>query len=158
MLSNFLHDNFWQIEILIDFGIFNDYKKLDVLKCDCRLEEEESARQKLQLEKVSVDAKIKKLEEDIAIQDDSNQKLTKEKRSLEERLNEVSSSLVEEEEKSKQLAKLKNKYESIIADLEERLRKEQQVRFCSCLYCQVNTACFLYKNKCYWKIFCEVLL
>ena len=93
-----------------------------------RLEEEESARQKLQLEKVSVDAKIKKLEEDLAIQDDSNQKLNKEKRSLEERLNEVSSSLIEEEEKSKQLAKLKNKYESIIADLEERLRKEQQVR------------------------------
>lgn len=92
-----------------------------------RLEEEESARQKLQLEKVSVDAKIKKLEEDVAIQEDSNQKLMREKRSLEERFSEVSSSLVEEEEKCKQLGKLKNKYESIIADLEERLRKEQQV-------------------------------
>ncbi|KAH3876135.1 hypothetical protein DPMN_039417 [Dreissena polymorpha] len=65
--------------------------------------------------------------EDVAIQDDSNQKLTKEKRSLEERLAEVSSSLVKEEEKAKQLGKLKTKYEAIIADLEDRLRKEQQV-------------------------------
>ena len=93
-----------------------------------RLEEEEAARQKLQLEKVSADAKLKKLEEDIAIQDDSNAKLIKEKKSLEERLSEVSSSLVEEEEKGKQLGKLKTKYESIIADLEDRLRKETQVR------------------------------
>ena len=92
-----------------------------------RLEEEEAARQKLQLEKVSADAKLKKLEEDIAIQDDSNAKLIKEKKSLEERLSEVSSSLVEEEEKGKQLGKLKTKYESIIADLEDRLRKETQV-------------------------------
>lgn len=74
-----------------------------------------------------MDAKIKKLEEDVAIQEDTNQKLNKEKRSLEERLTEVSASLVEEEEKCKQLGKLKNKYESIIADLEDRLRKEQQV-------------------------------
>lgn len=36
--------------------------------------------------------------------------------------------LVEEEEKAKQLGKLKNKYEAIIADLEDRLRKEQQVK------------------------------
>lgn len=78
---------------------------------------------------MSADAKLKKLEEDIAVQDDSNSKLLKEKKSLEERLAEVSSSLVEEEEKGKQLGKLKNKYESIIADLEDRLRKETQVWF-----------------------------
>ena len=70
---------------------------------------------------------MKKLEEDIAIQDDTNSKLIKEKKNLEERLSEVSSSLVEEEEKGKQLGKLKNKYESIISDLEDRLRKETQV-------------------------------
>lgn len=40
-----------------------------------RLEEEEAARQKLQLEKVSLDAKIKKVEEDFAVLEDSNQKV-----------------------------------------------------------------------------------
>ena len=94
-----------------------------------RLEEEEQARQKLQLEKVAADSKLKKMEEDLALNEDSNSKLIKEKRSLEERLSEANAQIVEEEEKSKQLGKLKNKYEAIIADLEERLRKEQQVGF-----------------------------
>lgn len=40
-----------------------------------RLEEEEAARQKLQLEKVNLDAKIKKIEEEFAILEDSNQKV-----------------------------------------------------------------------------------
>ena len=92
-----------------------------------RLEEEEQGRQKLQLEKVAADGKLKKLEEDLALNEDSNSKLIKEKRILDERLSEANSQIVEEEEKSKQLGKLKNKYEAIIADLEERLRKEQQV-------------------------------
>lgn len=39
------------------------------------MEEEEGARQKLQLEKVSLDAKIKKIEEEFAVLDDSNQKV-----------------------------------------------------------------------------------
>jgi myosin protein heavy chain len=39
------------------------------------LEEEEAARQKLQLEKVQCDAKIKKLEEDYALSEDTNQKV-----------------------------------------------------------------------------------
>lgn len=100
-----------------------------IINNDFRLEEEEQSRQKLQLEKVSAESKIKKLEEDLAVQDDTNQKLNKEKRSLEERYSEVQSQLVEEEEKAKQLGKLKNKYEAIIADLEERLRKETQVSY-----------------------------
>lgn len=37
------------------------------------------------------------------------------------------SHLGDEEEKAKQLAKIKTKYEAIIADLEERLKKEQEV-------------------------------
>lgn len=41
-----------------------------------RLEEEEAARQKLQLEKVNLDAKIKKIEEDYAVLEDSNQKVS----------------------------------------------------------------------------------
>ena len=120
--------------------------ELKVVHFCFRLEEEESARQKLQLEKVSADSKIKKLEEDLAIQDDNNQKLNKEKRSLEERFNEVSSSLVEEEEKTKQLGKLKNKLESIIQDLEDKLRKEQQVGYLShwLFYCNVALIVFLY--------------
>lgn len=42
---------------------------------DCSLEEEEAARQKLQLEKVSVEAKIKKQEEDLTLMEDSNSKV-----------------------------------------------------------------------------------
>ena len=38
------------------------------------------------------------------------------------------SNLGDEEEKVKQLSKLKSKYEAIIADLEERLKREQQLR------------------------------
>lgn len=42
-----------------------------------QLDEEEGARQKLQLEKVTTDAKLKKLEEDIMVLDDQNTKLSK---------------------------------------------------------------------------------
>lgn len=45
-----------------------------------QLEEEEGARQKLQLEKVQLDAKIKKYEEELALSEDTNQKLLKEKK------------------------------------------------------------------------------
>lgn len=41
------------------------------------MEEEEDARQKLQLEKVTCEAKIKKLEDDILVMDDHNNKLMK---------------------------------------------------------------------------------
>ena len=54
--------------------------------------------------------------------------LTKEKKTIEERLNDLTSNLGDEEEKVKQLNKLKHKYESIIAELEERLKREQQLR------------------------------
>jgi myosin protein heavy chain len=73
---------------------------------DLRLEEEEQARQKLQLEKVMADGKLKKLEEDLAIQDDSNQKLSKERRFLEERVSEMQTQLVEEEENKCQIIQL----------------------------------------------------
>lgn len=53
--------------------------------------------------------------------------MLKEKKTLEERLNEMVSHLGDEEEKAKQLTKIKTKYEAIIADLEERLKKEQEV-------------------------------
>ncbi len=42
-----------------------------------QLDEEEAARQKLQLEKVTMDAKLKKIEEEIMVLDDQNAKLNK---------------------------------------------------------------------------------
>ena len=42
-----------------------------------QLDEEEAARQKLQLEKVTAEAKIKKMEEDLLSLDDSNSKFLK---------------------------------------------------------------------------------
>lgn len=44
------------------------------------MEEEEAARQKLQLERVQCDSKLKKLEEDLALSEDTNQKMVKEKK------------------------------------------------------------------------------
>lgn len=41
------------------------------------LEEEEDARQKLQLEKVTCEGKIKKLEDDVLVMEDQNNKLLK---------------------------------------------------------------------------------
>ena len=41
-----------------------------------RLEQEEQARQKLQLEKVAVDGKLKKMEESVAVQEDTNSKVS----------------------------------------------------------------------------------
>lgn len=52
----------------------------------------------------------------------------KEKKILEEKLLEVSQNLSEEEEKSKHLLKLKTRHEATIADIDEKLRREQQVR------------------------------
>lgn len=42
-----------------------------------QLDEEEAARQKLQLEKVTMEAKLKKIEDDVMVLDDQNNKLNK---------------------------------------------------------------------------------
>lgn len=42
-----------------------------------QLDEEEAARQKLQLEKVTLEAKLKKIEDDVMVLDDQNNKLNK---------------------------------------------------------------------------------
>merc|ERR1719288_188619 len=91
-------------------------------------EEEEAARQKLQIEKVQYDAKVKKYEEDLAMYEDTNQKSSKEKKLMEERLQDVMATLTEEEEKAKHLTKLKAKHESTIGELEEKNRKDNQQR------------------------------
>uniref|UniRef100_A0A8C2SHE8 Myosin motor domain-containing protein n=1 Tax=Capra hircus TaxID=9925 RepID=A0A8C2SHE8_CAPHI len=95
---------------------------------ETHLEAEEGARQKLQLEKVTTEAKLKKLGEDLLLLEDQNAKLSKERKLLEERLSEFSSQAAEEEEKVKSLNKLRLKYEATIADMEDRLRKEEKSR------------------------------
>uniref|UniRef100_A0A8C2K2R9 Myosin, heavy chain 14, non-muscle n=1 Tax=Cyprinus carpio TaxID=7962 RepID=A0A8C2K2R9_CYPCA len=93
-----------------------------------QLEEEEGTRQRLQLEKVTLESKVKSLEAETLTVGEQRDRLSKEKKQLEERLNEVSDQLTEEEEKVKSLNKLKNKQEAVIADLEERLKREEQGR------------------------------
>lgn len=44
---------------------------------EAHIAEEEDARQKLQLEKVAVEGKVKKLEEDVLLMEDQNNKLQK---------------------------------------------------------------------------------
>lgn len=44
---------------------------------EAHLADEEDARQKLQLEKVAVEGKVKKLEEDVLLMEDQNNKLQK---------------------------------------------------------------------------------
>merc|ERR1711994_878630 len=94
--------------------------QLNIQDLEEQLEEEEAARQKLQIEKVQYDAKVKKYEEDLAMYEDGNQKSTKEKKLMEERLQDVMATLTEEEEKAKHLAKLKTKHESTIGELEDK--------------------------------------
>ena len=45
------------------------------LLTECRLETEEQARQKLQLDKVAAETKIKKLEETLALNEDTSAKV-----------------------------------------------------------------------------------
>uniref|UniRef100_A0A8D1LI75 Myosin-11 n=1 Tax=Sus scrofa TaxID=9823 RepID=A0A8D1LI75_PIG len=99
-----------------------------MLDLEEQLDEEEAARQKLQLEKVTAEDKIKKLEDDKLVMDDQNNKLTKERKLLEERISDLTTNLAEEEEKAKNLTKLKNKHESMISELEVRLKKEEKSR------------------------------
>ena len=114
-----------------------DMKHLDVFcfSAECinfvvvylRLEEEEGKRQKFEIEKNSLDQKLRKCEEDIAVLEDSNQKLGKEKKIHEERLAQLSQKLTDEEEKVKQLTKLRNKNDVAIKELDEKGAKEEKV-------------------------------
>ena len=45
----------------------------------CRLDEEEATRQKLQLEKVQCEAKVKKYEDDLSLLEDTNSKVSSER-------------------------------------------------------------------------------
>ncbi|XP_048846308.1 myosin-11-like isoform X2 [Brienomyrus brachyistius] len=93
-----------------------------------QLEGGEDVRQKLHLEKVTLESKMKKQEDDILALEDQNNKLLKERKLMEERLSDFSINLTEEEEKSKNLTKLKAKLESMISEVEVRLQKEEKSR------------------------------
>lgn len=54
-----------------------------------QLDEEEAARQKLQLEKVTLEAKMKKIEDDVMVLDDQNNKLMKVRKEMERLTNTV---------------------------------------------------------------------
>merc|ERR1712157_453886 len=97
-----------------------DKKKLQqhIQDLEEQLEEEEGARQKLQIEKVQAEAKMKQFEEQLVASDDFKEKFGKDKKNLEEKLSDVSATLAEEEEKAKHLLKLKAKHESTIGELE----------------------------------------
>lgn len=71
MASSLGHTSGW---INLDFCLLQ-YVCFDGLVVLLRLEQEEQARQKLQLEKVSIDSKVKKLEEVVAQHEDSNNKV-----------------------------------------------------------------------------------
>lgn len=73
------------------------------------LEQEEQARQKLDLDRMNLDSKFKLMEERLAEVQDTQEKLLKEKKSLEERASLLSKQLMEEEEKSKQITKHKQR-------------------------------------------------
>lgn len=46
---------------------------------------------------------------------------------MEERMNELTNQMLEDSEKAKHAQKMKNKFEATIAELEEKLKKEQEV-------------------------------
>ena len=106
-----------------------------------RVEEEESAKQKLQLERNQLESRVKTVEADLISQEDSNTKLSKDKKLLEEKLTETQVALAGEEDKSKNLTKVKNKQEQTIADLEGRIRREEQV-------CMTAQFCWLITDLC----------
>ncbi|KAL5967023.1 Myosin-11 [Taenia solium] len=112
-------------KILRARGVFQSEQVGDISD---QLEVEEQHRQKLQLEKGSLEQTLKSLNEEHAALEDKYTKLEKEKKSIESRLSDLSTHLTDEEERSKQLMKLKSKYESSISELEEKLSKEQASR------------------------------
>lgn len=73
--------NLWVYKHYTDIHTDLTYQSWLLLSCkqdlEQQLDEEEAARQKLQLEKVTMEAKMKKIEEDVMVLDDQNNKLTK---------------------------------------------------------------------------------
>ncbi|CAF0851620.1 unnamed protein product [Didymodactylos carnosus] len=93
-----------------------------------QLEEEEHGRQKLQIERVQFEGKIKNFEDIIAGQQNDLAKLQKERKFLEDKVQEINHQQLDEGEKFKQLLKIKTKQETICNDLEEKLKREIELR------------------------------
>lgn len=64
-------------EYLVWFALITLLSFICTQDLEQQLDEEEAARQKLQLEKVTFEAKLKKIEEDVMVLDDQNNKLNK---------------------------------------------------------------------------------
>ena len=94
-----------------------------------RLEDEEQTRQKLQLERTQLESKIKQFEDIIASQQNDLARIQKERKTLDDKLQETSNQRQDEEEKLKTLLRTKTKLESQTNDLDERLKREIEVRF-----------------------------
>ncbi|GMT17075.1 hypothetical protein PFISCL1PPCAC_8372, partial [Pristionchus fissidentatus] len=107
-----------------------DRKKLleTVHDLETQLEEEERARQKTQLEKLSSEQRAKKAEEDRSEVTDTVAKLTREKKSVEEKAAALSNRLIEEEERHKALQKLRHRLDASIQELQGELKTEKDMR------------------------------
>ncbi|CAF3941053.1 unnamed protein product, partial [Didymodactylos carnosus] len=75
------------------------------------------------------EGKIKNFEDIIAGQQNDLGKLQKERKFLEDKLQEVNHQQQDEGEKFKQLLKIKTKQESVCNDLEEKLKREIEVKY-----------------------------
>jgi len=76
---------------------------------ESQLEDEESARQKLMLDKKNFENKLKELQERFALMQDANERLQLEKKSVDNKLVQLSDLLQEGEDKAKQGMKYRQK-------------------------------------------------
>jgi len=76
---------------------------------ESQLEDEESARQKLMLDKKNLENKLKELQERFALMQDANERLQLEKKSVDNKLVQLSDLLQEGEDKAKQGMKYRQK-------------------------------------------------
>lgn len=67
--------DYWICSMMMTITLHYYVCNFHALLCLFRLEEEEQQRQKLQLEKVAADSKIKAIEEKIALTEDQNTKV-----------------------------------------------------------------------------------
>lgn len=93
------------------------------------MEDEEQTRQKLQIERTQIESKMKNLEDLVASQQNDLARIQKERKTLDDKLQETSNQRQDEGEKMKNLLRIKTKLESQVSDLEERLKREIEVRF-----------------------------
>lgn len=95
---------------------------------EAELDEVQASKQKLQLEKVGVDAKVKQMTDAIAQREEQLTKYDKNNKKLVSKIDALNQQLSSEGDKAKGLSKQKMKYEHTIQETEERLRREESLR------------------------------